>query len=202
MHGQNGVCYLRSVVLSQGWFYSPEDIWWHCFHLMAQETFWGSHWGKKGGCYWHLVGGGQGCCKCSTKDRAAPHNKNEPMPMVLWFKKASSRGQEFQPRKFKFQKSISYCRHQKTSWLGRQKLINGNSLLETKINPPKLSLSLFLSTECSCFCQPPLLLDLILTGLLRNYAPSTMTYSWASTLSLTTSLYLVQRGCFPLLPRE
>ena len=41
--------------------------------------------------------------------------KNEPMSTVLWFKKASSRGQEFQPRKFKFQKSISYCRHQKTS---------------------------------------------------------------------------------------
>ena len=39
--------------------------------------------------------------------------KNEPMSTVLWFKKASSRGQEFQPRKFKFQKSISYCRHQK-----------------------------------------------------------------------------------------
>ena len=77
--------------------------------------------------------------------------KNEPMSTVLWFKKASSRGQEFQPRKFKFQKSISYCRHQKTSWWGRQKLINGNSLLETKINPPRPSLSLFLSTECSLF---------------------------------------------------
>lgn len=51
--------YFRSVLL-RGEFALQGTSGGTAFYLVAQEKFWWSHWGRRGGCHWHLVRGGPG----------------------------------------------------------------------------------------------------------------------------------------------
>ena len=67
-------CY-RLVVLHQRWYYSLEDIW------QWLETF-SVVTALKGGCCWHPVGGGQGCCHPSCSTQTTSTTKNYPASEV------------------------------------------------------------------------------------------------------------------------
>ena len=139
-------------------FYSPGDIWWHCLQLGGTGYILVITLGKEermplASGEWR-PGMPLNTLQCTGQPLTT---KNEPVQMsiVLWFKKASSRGQEFPPRKFKFQKPISYCRHQKTSWRRRQKIINGNSFLRKRATFPSFLCPCFWEQSVPRFCQGP-----------------------------------------------
>ena len=63
----------RPVVLSWGGSFNHVWQWVETFLVVANWWGWGG--GRWGQCYWHLVGGSQGCCSTSYGAQDDPHRR-------------------------------------------------------------------------------------------------------------------------------